>query len=58
MLVSLILIVCAFFAGGTSVWYCAVYRKKKKLQQLMLPHYEGQVPVVATPQGPVEYRRG
>ncbi|KAE8994523.1 hypothetical protein PF011_g16701 [Phytophthora fragariae] len=52
MLVSLILIICAFFAGGASMWYCTVYRTKKKLQQQM-PQYEGQVPVMVTPQGPV-----
>lgn len=54
-ILSLILIICAFIAGNASMWYCTVYRKKKKLQQQM--QYEGQVPVIVTPQGPVEYRR-
>ncbi|KAG6959788.1 hypothetical protein JG688_00009930 [Phytophthora aleatoria] len=54
-ILSLILIICAFFAGSASMWYCTVYRKKKLQQQL--PQYEGQVPVMVTPQGPVEYRR-
>ncbi|KAK1946216.1 hypothetical protein P3T76_001769 [Phytophthora citrophthora] len=55
-ILSLILILLAFLAGNMSMWYCTVYRKKKRLQQQM-PRYEGQVPVTVTPQGPVEYRR-